>query len=65
MPNSKRQQKEMWVCIRRIAKMCNETYGPPDPKVVEAVNPRHSKRKKAANSNRVADRSRATKRLPA
>jgi len=56
MANSKRQRKQIRASLLEIVEMFNATYGPPDPKVVDAINMSASKVKKGGNAIRVAGR---------
>jgi len=56
MANSKWQRKQIRASLLEIVEMLNTTYGPPDPKVVDAINMSASKVKKGGNAIRVAGR---------
>ena len=56
MAKSKWQRKQIRASLLEIVEMFNATYGPPDPKVVDAINMSASKVKKGGNAIRVAGR---------
>ena len=53
MAKSKWQRKQIRASLLEIVEMFNATYGPPDPKVVDAINMSASKVKKGGKSIRV------------